>query len=129
MQKPKALLIPAALFLLLALVQHASAANWVEVAENNSGWVWYVDRDSVQADHYNNCATVWEKSVYIDDSYTMTMCTYDFSDRTYRDIVVYEYDADGRITDSDDNPGGWDYIIPDSIAESIYTTVRGWLGW
>ncbi len=121
---------PAVLFLLLvAAAQPASAADWVNVREDNDGGVYFIDRDSMQAKSYSSTVSVWVKIVYPDGSFDNDLLEFDFSDRIFRRLAYYKYDSSGKIIDSEPSPTGWAHVIPDTNAEHIYLRLKDLLGW
>ncbi len=120
---------PAALFLLLIVAaQPASAADWVQVTEDVEGWTYFIDRDSIQAESNGDEVSAWVRTVYPDKSYRLTLYQFDFSKRTRRTLAIHRYDSYGMQTNSNTNPSGNEYIIPDSIAEGIYLYLKNLLG-
>ena len=130
MPKLKPLATPALIFLLLiAAAQSASAADWVEITDDNEGWLYFIDRDSVQTKSYSSMVAAWVMTLYPNESYDKDLLEFDFSDRTYRLLASYQYDSNGRITESYTNPSSWNHIIPGTIGEEIYLYLKDYLNW
>ena len=143
MPKLKTLAVPASIFLLLmAAAQPASATNWVELGKNSKEETWSIDRDSVQTK--GSIVSVWVKKEYPDyqgtalwtatsmvfpiADYSLLLFEFDFSDRTYRQVAMYDYGANGERTGrSNTIPSRWEHIAPDTIAEYVYSILKKWL--
>ena len=143
MPKLKTLAVPASIFLLLmAAVQPASAANWVEIDKVGDEEIWSMDRDSVQTK--GNIVSAWVKIEYPSTigrslpsgatsflgspyHYSQDLLEFDFSDRTFRVVAHYEYDANGNRTGGNTTPLRWERIAPDTNAEYVYSILKKWL--
>lgn len=122
--------LSAALFLLLiAVAQDAAAADWVEVGEDANGWVYFIDRDSIQAKSYGGAVSAWVRIMYPDGSLDNDLLEFDFSERTFRLRARFEYDSSGKMAESHTNPTEWAHVIPDTNAEHIYIGLKHLLGW
>ena len=128
MPKIKALAAPAAIFLLLmGAVLPASAADWVKIGQTAEGDQFFIDYDSIQNERQSDIVTVWVKDLSPDGSYILFLDSFDVSSKSTYDVLVsYNYDSRGAMTGSNTNSTTF-YIVPGSIAESVYMAVRRWL--
>lgn len=125
MQKTKALAFSALIVLLVAAVQPAIASDWVKMGEAPNGMEFFIDRDSVTTEVYGN-TSVWVKRANPDGSFSLILDSFDLYNRsTYDVLFTYDYDSRGMITKEDAN-SYTHYIVPDSIAETIYMTLKTW---
>ena len=143
MPKLKTLAVPTLIFLLLmAAAQPASATNWVEIDKVGDEEIWSMDRDSVQTK--GNIVSAWVKIEYPSTigrtlpngaisflgspyHYSQHLLEFDFSDRTYRQVAQHDYRTNGNLAGSDTTPSRWEHIVPSTVAEDIYSTLKKWL--
>ena len=111
-----------AMCLALMPVAPANAANWVYVAENSDGAVYYYDADTLQRS--GDAVTVWEKSDHSRDATVkyrakMSLTRYYCSRRTYALISVITYYPNGKSDSfswsSYEQKEG--YIAPDTVGQ------------
>ena len=63
---------------------------------------------------------------YKDFSYSVDLEEYDCTERRRRILNLTQYSLDGGVIFSDNSPGEWRLIIPDSTADAVFEEVCKW---
>jgi hypothetical protein len=113
-----------------ALVSTSSmAANWEYVATNVRGSSFYIDRSSI--DNNGSYTKVWVKMLYkktrkstepndIEESMTLHEISCPLKKQHMLSMHFYKFDGS---SDNYDASTEWEYIVPDSLFESIMQKV------
>lgn len=123
------------LFLMLCFALPSLAANWVEV-----GYKRYIDSSSLKRSYgygYNNnrspqSASAWFKTLNsgnwekLNNKQIWFLKDFVSADCTLKKIRINTsvcYDLKGNVIGSNDVPGSWQNVVPDSVGEQTYTAL------
>jgi uncharacterized protein YgiM (DUF1202 family) len=89
--------------------------KWFYIGTSADKQKFYYQKGLVQLE--TGGSALWGKSVYADDSYSLTLSEIDCSHKRFRDIQKTTYSSSDRFLSEKKNLD-WGYISPDSVAES-----------
>jgi hypothetical protein len=105
-------------FLLFASYSVFTQQNrWSYVGADVNGTRFFIDRKSIEIK--GNKLQIWNKSIYSDDSYRISLVEWACSDKQYNVLRETIYSPDGNPIGKDESTT-WLFVTPDSISEGLY---------
>lgn len=129
--------------IIIAIPSQVYGANWTYVCTSSSGIRSYYDSDSTRINKRDHIIKVWTKHKYLksykdnkrnewtflsDENWnkldnTVTLYSYNYTDDTMLIANSVDYSYSGEVLYSNDSPGKWFQIVPESAGEAIFDKV------
>ena len=100
----------------------AAQPDWFFVALTSSGDVIAIDKNFTRS--ATGVTRVWQKTVMLNDTYTISLWEWRCAKKSFRTIQTALYDGDG-IIERDDERTPWRYFVPDSTGMLLYLNICG----
>ena len=113
-------------------------ADWKHICIHAQVSVWEIDATSIPSQP-NNIVRAWVKITcskesvtdwvktfgeeYKDFSHTINLEEYHCTEKKMRVLSFTDYSLGGGVIFSDNSPGEWSFIVPDSLEEAIFEGV------
>jgi hypothetical protein len=116
------LLLSITILLFASCLVFAQQNRWTYVGAGVSGTQFFIDRKSIEIK--GNRVRVWNKYLYADDSYRLSLMEWACSEKKYLVLDESIYDPNGRVIVTD-KVNTWFFVTPDSMSEGLYKAVCG----
>lgn len=111
------LLLSICILLFTCCLVFAQQNRWSYVGADVNGTRFFIDRKSINTK--GSKLQIWNKSIYSDDSYRISLVEWVCTDKKYFILDETIYAPDGSFAGTDKGTK-WLFVTPDSISEGLY---------